>query len=491
MTDIRAAVPDEPIVVEDTGRQRLIIVSVCLGSFICVLDGYILAIALPNLEEYFHVDSGILSWLMISYFTVMSATLMIFGHLGDVIGYRKMYIYGFAVFGVGSLLCALAATIGLIILGRCIQGVGGAIIYAIAPAILSSHLPDRIKAWSFSLRATASGLGIGLGAPLGGIIIDNFSWQWIFLVNVPICLVAAYLAWEFIPPLKPDRREQSIALDWFGALLSFAAVTALLLSLNTVDNLGWTSPVIWGCIVLAVVLMFVFIRHEGRVAHPLLDLNLFRHRPFFLAIAITLLMFMVLGAVNFLLPFYLIDGKDLPVTTAGLVILIYSLVTIIFTPLVGRLADKISSRNLCSVGMAIMTLTCLFFALSLARSGLGAVIVFYLAAGIAFAFFLSPNNVHVMELAPTEQQGSAAGVFKMVTNLGMALGVCVLETVYSYSLALSVPDPEKLPTVAAVLAGMENVFLLAAGVCGAAFIIGVVGFHREGKGTAGVTKISS
>jgi len=179
--------------IHDITKQRLLIFVVAVASFICLLDGVILNISLPLLANYFHASLGTISWLILSYYITFSATLLIFGKIGDSKGFKNIFIVGFLIFGIGSFLCAVSGNLFLLILSRCIQGLGGAIFYAIAPAIICTFLPSSIRGKAFGIRVTASGLGMGLGAPLGGLIITYLSWHWIFIINIPFCLLGAWL----------------------------------------------------------------------------------------------------------------------------------------------------------------------------------------------------------------------------------------------------------------------------------------------------------
>lgn len=167
-------------------RQRWIVISVAFSSFIVVLDAYIVNVSLPAIARYFNVGTSDVVHVIVAYLLIITSTLLLFGKLGDRFGFKKFFMLGFCFFTAGSLLCGISPTLGILIASRCLQGIGGAILYAIGTALIPKHLPEHRRGWAFGTVATAAGLGMAIGAPVGGFITQLLNWHWIFLINVPV-----------------------------------------------------------------------------------------------------------------------------------------------------------------------------------------------------------------------------------------------------------------------------------------------------------------
>ena len=417
---------------------RWIVITVAFGAFMSKLDSYIVNISLPTIAARFNVTTAEVSWVVLVYLLVSTSTLLLFGKLGDRFGLRKVFFLGYLLFTIGSLLCGVALSLEMLIASRFVQGLGCAMLVAIAFAIIPRFLPHEITGWAFGIAATGAALGIAVGAPVGGIITGFLSWRWVFLVNVPFGIFAMYAVNRYIPDEDgaADRNIKKAGFDILGAALSFAGLALLIYGLNTGREFGWTSPRIIAGFAAAFVFLGAFFLREIKCEEPLLDLRLFKSFPFSAAVASTLFAYMLLAGNTFLLPFYLQMGKGLPTVAVGLVLMIYSVVYMAAGPFAGRISDRMRPSILCGFAMLSAALCSFVFAFTLAAPGLLAVVVFLIWISLSFGFFISPNNNQVMSLAPAERQGSASGVFNTINSLGLALGVCLFEMIMSRSSAL-------------------------------------------------------
>ena len=283
--------------------QKLLLFAISIASFMSALDSSIVNIALPTISTSFDVSTGLVSWVSTMYLLVLTSTLMIFGKLADRIGFRRIFLTGFLVFAAGSLFCALSPSFLTLIGSRALQAVGGAMLGAISMAMVTVFMPPGSRAKAIGFVVTMSSLGVAAGPFLGGILTEMLSWHWIFLINVPVGILACVLGAAVIPALP--AREKTASFDGRGAVFLFIMMAALIYALNLGAALGFTSPsilVAWAIFVAGLVL---FIRRERSAPDPLLDLQLYRRRDFLFANVGALLMMFAYCGSNFLLPFFL------------------------------------------------------------------------------------------------------------------------------------------------------------------------------------------
>ena len=414
---------------------RWIVITVAFGAFMSKLDSYIVNISLPTIAERFNVTSSEVSWVILVYLLVSTSTLLLFGKLGDRFGLRRVFFFGYMLFTLGSLLCGAALSLEMLIVSRFVQGLGCAMILAIAFAVIPRFLPPEKTGWAFGIAATGAALGVAIGAPAGGFITGLLSWRWVFFVNVPFGIFAMYAVKKYIPNESTARLKKlrKAGFDIFGAALSFTGLVLFIYALSTGGDFGWASQRILGSFGASIVLLAGFFVREAKCKEPLLELKLFKNFHFSAAMASTLFAYMLLAGNSFLLPFYLEAGKKLPTQTVGLVIMIYSVIYMAVGPFAGRISDKIKPSTLCAFAMLSAALCSFVFAFTLHIAGLVPVIIFLVWIAFSFGFFISPNNNQIMRLAPAHKQGSASGVFNTINSLGLALGVCLFESLMSGS----------------------------------------------------------
>ncbi|MBU4371537.1 MAG: DHA2 family efflux MFS transporter permease subunit [Proteobacteria bacterium] len=412
-----------------------LVLSVMIAAFMSKLDSYIVNISLPTIAKSFGVTTGQISFTVIVYLLVSTSLLLLFGKMGDRIGFKKVFIGGYAVFTVGSLLCGLSWNIYALVASRFIQGAGGAMLVSAGYAMIPKFLPREIVGWGFGLLGTAVGFGIAVGAPLGGLISRYLSWHWIFLINIPVGVAALIVARRVIPDEgKTDSRGESLAeFDIPGAAISFFGLSLLLLALNMGDELGWGSTWIIGAFISSAVLLVSFVVREHSSPTPLLDFKIFRNRRFVLSSVAAFTAFLVLSGHSFMFPFFLQIEKGFASDKAGFLIMISSIVMILVAPLAGRLSDRLNPAVICTVAMISSAASALFFSQTLS-GGMVALVAFLCWFPASAGMFQPPNNSQAMEAAPAADRGAAVGVFTTIGSFGQVLGVAVFETVFSHDL---------------------------------------------------------
>lgn len=453
---------------EEKKRIRWIVFSVAFAVFMVRLDGYIVNISLPTLARYFQVGTSEASWVVLSYLLVVTGSTLIFGKLADRIGLKKIFVWGYGFFALGSLLCGLSPTIYLLDAARCLQGVGGAMMITSGMASIPHYLPKYIAGWAFGICSLANSLGIMVGAPLGGVITGFLSWRWIFLINVPVGLLAIVIAKRSLPAdqTRPPLAEGR-SFDVSGSVLSFIGLAALVFALSRGDDEGWQSGLILTSFAVAGASLLAFYLRERTVDDPILDLKIFRNRDFSFAVLTTLVALMLLSGGNFLIPFYLELIKGLRPEHVGAVVMIYSVVYMPIGPFAGRLSDRINPRRLCTIAMLLAFISCLVFALTLPRPGMFPVILYLVLLAVSYALFFPANNHLVMSLAPEGSQGTASAIYTNTMNVGMVLGVCLFEGAFSHALptgqsTMSLSPEVIRPSLSSMAGAFQFAFIVGA-----------------------------
>ncbi len=470
--------------VTDHSRQRFITVSVAFAAFMVVLDEYIVNISLPSIAHHFNVSTSIVAHVTLAYLLIITCTLPIFGKIGDRIGLKRIFMLGFCVFVAGSLLCGISNSLLMLVGCRCIQGLGGSMLFSVGTAMIPRYLPEHTRGWAFGTISLFAGLGIALGAPIGGFITELLGWNWIFLLNVPVGIASIFIVNRVIPDdrnkTKNDKKPPSF--DIAGSILSFLGLLSFIMALNQGQELGWNSPHTISLFIISAILFTLFIIQEKRYKYPLLDFNLFKIRSYAYATLAMSVSFAHYAGSNFLIPFYLILDKGLSPKIAGLIIMIYAVVYMPVGAVMGRLSDRVSIYLLPSVGLASVTLACVFFVFTLKSPGLLPVIIFTVWLGLSYGTFISSNNNLVMSSVPKNMQGIASGISRTMQHLGMILGISLYETIFS----LVVPNASLDTSLSraavprgVLLSGFQYAYIAGAAICSIAFILSLLTRNRK------------
>jgi EmrB/QacA subfamily drug resistance transporter len=414
-------------------REFLIILSVAFSSFMAGLNNYIVSVSLPSISRYFNTGTAEVSRVVLAYLLAITSLLLFFGRLGDRIGHKKVFVVGYAVFTLGSLLCGLSGNIHTLVAFRLIQGIGGAMLLANGFAIIAKYLPPGRTGSAFGVASSMVALGIATGAPLGGIISGYLSWHWIFFVNVPVGTAAIFVAGRSIPAESGGSTGQALDFDIPGAMLSFCGLALFLFAFNGGRTMGWTHPAVVVSFLMAAILLTLFIIHEGRCPSPLLDFALLSNSTFTLALCATFMSYMVLSGNAFLFPFYLELIHGLSTQQTGFVLFFYALVFVFLSPSAGKLSDRINPRLLCTLGMLSASLATFLFACFLTGRGLIGAFVFLVWFAGSYVLFISPNTNRIMSTASEGKHGAASGLLNTMLYLSMIFGVALFEAIFAHS----------------------------------------------------------
>jgi EmrB/QacA subfamily drug resistance transporter len=384
---------------------------------------------LPTISRSFQTNAGTASWLVIAYFLVLSGILLAFGKLGDIIGFKKVFMSGLAVFTVGSILCTIAPDIYLLIGFAILQALGAAMILAVSSAMGSTFLPPNIRGMALGYVSTLTMLGVAIGPLFGGAITTYLGWRWIFLLNVPIGICTIIVSRDLLPNDSPSSPNE--AFDFIGAGLILLSITALTYALSTGDDRGWTSPFILGMFVAFLIFLAAFVAWERRQSPPLVDLHLFDDHTFAYANIASLLFMLVVQGLIFLMPFYLELVKGLQPDASGLVLSSLALAMVVAAPIGRSLSDRIGSRKICLA----MSLAIIISMILVSSFGIFTSIAFIVASlalmGLEVGGFSSPNVKQILEHAPMDKQGVASSMFMTARRMGSVFGIATFESLFS------------------------------------------------------------
>jgi len=415
------------------GRRRwLLLALTSVGAFMTPLDASIVAVALPRMGPLLSLSFAASLWVQAAYLLTIAVLLIPLGRVADQHDRVRLYLLGTAIFTAASLAAGLSWNGPSLILSRIVQGVGGALLYATSSAIVTSVFPGHERGRALGINVMAVYLGLSVGPPLGGFLVDHLGWPWIFFVNLPVGLLV--LVWG--ARILPHARAAGLAargaaakgrLDLPGAALLALLLVGLLVPLTFASEWGWHSPRVWGLLALSALALAAFQLHERRAAVPLVDLDLLhKNRLFAAANLAALLNYMALYAIAILtaVQLQLVQGRSAKVT--GWIMLGQPLMQACLSPVAGRLSDRMGSRVLSTTGMLLTALGMALLALSGRSASLLPILAALAVVGVGMAAFSAPNTSAIMGSVARSQLSVASAFLGTMRVTGQALSVAIL-----------------------------------------------------------------
>ena len=420
--------------VKENDRSRWsILIIVLMFTFMSALDGSIVNVALPKMAKALNVTTSSIQLVATSYLIVIAGTVLIFGRLGDMLGKSKMFKFGLGLFTFGSLLCGITSSFPILIIARIVQAIGAAGTMANNQGIITETFPPNERGKALGLLGTSVALGSLVGPGLGGLIVGASSWEFIFLINVPIGLVALFYALKLLP--KGQKTVEG-KMDAIGATLFMLTIVPLFVALSEGLNRGFTDPIILLGFAASIISFIAFILVEKKRENPLLQLQIFSNKLFSLSIFCGFITFVAIFCNNIILPFYLQDVMNYTPQHTGLILMVYPLILAVVAPISGDLSDKIGSEVLTFIGLVLISLGLILMSILNVDSTVLTMIIFIAIMSIGMGLFQSPNNSLIMSTVPRDKLGIAGSVNALVRNLGMVCGIA-LATTLLYSMMSS------------------------------------------------------
>jgi EmrB/QacA subfamily drug resistance transporter len=414
--------------------------AVAFGLFMIMLDNTIVNVALPSIERDLHMSISSLEWVVTAYALTFAALLITGGKLGDYYGRRKMFTLGLAIFTLSSLACGFASNAGFLIGMRAAQGVGSALMSPATLSIITATFEPRERGRAIGIWAGVSAMALAIGPLLGGLIVDNLNWNWIFFVNVPVGVVGIVVSQLVIRESRDTSHEQSIDIP--GLITSGLGLLALCYALIEGNQHGWTSAEIIGLFVASVVLLGAFVVLEMRQRLPMLDLSLFRIASFSGANTVALLVSLGMFGVFFYVSLYVQNILGYSPTKAGATFLPMTLLIIFIAPLAGNLSDKIGSRWLMGAVMTLLGVSLLLYLRVGVHSSYVSLLPQLLLGGVGMALTMSPMTSAAMASVPIDKAGVGSGVLNSFRQVGGSLGIALMGAILASYLAPGDRNPQ-------------------------------------------------
>lgn len=464
-------------------RKWLVMAAVAMSTFLATIDGSIVNVALPTLVTELDTLFPVAQWVILAYLLIQTTLMPGVGRLGDMLGKKRIYSAGVAVFTLSSVLCGLAPTVYWLIAARAAQAVGSAMALGLGMAIVTEAFPPAERGKALGLNGTFVSIGIVLGPTVGGLILDVASWHWIFFVNLPIGLMGLALAWRYIPDTRPAGRQR---FDFAGAITLFISLLALLLALTLGQRFGFGDGRILALFALWLLFLLLFLWVEWHHPQPLIDLRLFRRRRFSLGLLTGSLAFVAIAGATLLLPFYLQLMRGYNTRQVGLMMALIPLFLGVVAPLAGAASDRYGARRITAVGLFIAALGYGAMSQLGPETSLLAYALAVTPLGLGMGLFQSPNNSAIMGSAPPERLGVASGLLGLSRTLGQTSGIAIFGALWAgwvllYA-AAPLPGGATTAPLPAQLAALSHTFLAMMGLLLLALALNVWGYWREERG---------
>ncbi len=422
--------------------------AIATGLFASVADNGSVTVALPTIAEHFDIDLPTAQWVIIGYALTISALLLPMGRLSDLVGRRRVYIAGFALFVAGAVLSAFAGSVFGLLAPRVLMGAGAAMTQATAMAIVVSAFPESERGKALGLQMSAVGSGAMVGPALGGLIVSLAGWRGVFVVTAALGVVALVAAYYILTPDSPtgDRRDRR-GFDWAGAALSGVVLVGILIAVTRGPSVGWTSPIIVGSLTAMIALLGLFLGLELRVSSPMLDVRMFRDRLYAMGVAARYLSFTGAASVRFLMPFYFQGVRGLNPTQIGLLIVPSAVAFIVTGPVGGRLSDRFGWRPFTTGGLVVAIGGMLVLSRSDEATAIALLVLAMLVQSLGTGIFGAPNSSSVLSAVGPAKYGVTSGFLNLVRNVGNVTGIALATAIVT---AVMVSDglPPSLSAVA-------------------------------------------
>ncbi|MCK5809180.1 MFS transporter [bacterium] len=420
---------------DSTFSTRLIYLG-CLSAFLTSLDFNIVNVALPTITDQYSTTISVVSWVTVAYLLTLAAFSPIAGKLSDRVGFGKILTIGLLLFGFSSLACGLAPNIYILIIARGFQGLGGAILFVMGPALFGTFLAPEKRGKAIAWLAITQSLGMCIGPSIGGLITQYLHWSWIFYINLPLCLLAGYLAKSLLSKErnKPIEKTEKKAFDGAGAILIFISMGTILFMLSMVHQWGWKSSNTLLLLFISTVSFTGFIYQEKRTAEPIIRLDYFKNRSFAFTNIALFLIIIITSGVGFILPFNLEEIQELAPGTVGIVLMSYPIMLALTSSLLPRLQKYFSVTVIVGAGALIIMISMVSYALLHGfhdqNSAIALVLLINAGRGVGFGLFYAPTMNLIVGKAKGKEHGMLSAILSMTMSLGALSGIRLFQSVY-------------------------------------------------------------
>lgn len=408
---------------------RWVLAAAILGSSISFIDGTVVNVALPVLQRELDATVGQTQWVVEAYALMLSALILVGGSLGDRFGRKRIFSLGVLIFGIASALCGLAQNADQLIIARGVQGIGAAMLVPGSLALISANFRKERRGRAIGTWSGLTAIAAGFGPVLGGWLVENFSWRWVFFINIPLVAAVLVITWLRVPESRDD--ETAGRIDWTGAVLATLGLGGIVFALIESNSRGSGNPLVIASFVTGIAALICFVIVEARGKHPMVPLGLFRSPAFAGANLLTLLLYAGLGGLLFFLPFILIQVQGYAPTAAGGALVPFVVTMFVLGRWAGGLVDHYGSKMPLTIGPLIAAAGFALFAIPGADAGsywssyFPAVMIMSIGMAIAVA----PLTTTVMGAVDERHAGTASGINNAVSRTAGLIAVAVFGVV--------------------------------------------------------------
>ncbi len=406
-----------------------LLANIMIGTFMAVLDATIVNVGLPKIMASFGIGIDKAEWIITAYMLAMAVMLPTSAWLADKFGYKRMYFLGLLLFTLGSFLCGASSDENMLIISRVIQGLGAGTIQPLGMAIITREFPPKQRGVALGFWGISAAASVSFGPLIGGYLVDNFNWQLIFDVNIPVGIIGL-LATIIIQQEYFNPKVRSFDFVGFISVVTFLPLTLYALSEGNAatNSAGWSAPYILICFAIAIIALAVFITAEFTVKEPLIDLRLLGNRNFGIGNLIMLIFGMGMFGSTFLLPIYLQNSLGYTAVQAGSVFLPVGIIQGLMSPISGRIADRMNAKLPIIIGVLLLTFSFLMnSSLSFLTENHFIMVSLYIR-GFAMGLLFTPLSTILLLQIPREKMAQASSITNTVRQLGGSLGVAILAT---------------------------------------------------------------
>ena len=434
--------------------------AVAFGLFMIMLDNTVVFVALSSIQADLHISQSELEWVVSGYALTFAVLMLTGGKLADMLGRRRIFIVGLAIFTASSLACGLATGASFLIGARVVQGVGAALMNPATLSIIVATFPPRQRGTAIGIWVGVSAMALAIGPLIGGILTEQINWSWIFFINVPVGIAGIIVSRLFIDETRDESEEQR--LDLPGLITSAVGLFGLTYGLIEANNYGWGSTRILVSFAVAFVGLASFVLLEHRQRVPMLDLSLFKNSTFAGANVTMLLVALAMFGVFFFNSLYL--GQILgysPIQT-GATFLPLTILIVFVAPLAGRFSDKIGSRWLMGAGLVLLSASLLSFSTLGVNSSFWDIVPGLILGGFGMSLAMTPTTAAAMGSVPVDKAGVGSAVLNSMRQVGGSLGIALMGAIVASSVGTLTPPDPAYP--ARFVEGYHNALHVAAGI---------------------------
>ncbi|MBU2648826.1 MFS transporter [bacterium] len=445
----------------DYGRKWATMSAVSMGIFLATIDGSIVNVALPTLVNEFNTGFSIIQWVVLGYLLSVTTLIPSIGRLGDMIGKKRLYATGFIIFTLSSALCGLSPSVYWLIGFRVLQGLGSAMIMALGMAIVTEAFPPQERGMALGISGAVVSVGIAIGPSLGGVIISQLSWRWIFFVNLPVGAIGTLMVFRFVHSIHSQAKQK---FDFKGAGALFLSLFCLLLGMTLGQQIGFYHLVVYLLLSGWLLFMGLFIQIERKSGEPMINLALFKNHVFTTNLANGFITFIGIAGTIILLPFYLHNILGYSMLAVGLLLCVIPVTMGISAPLAGALSDRFGTGIISIVGL-IFSLLGFYLASSLdGQTTTAGYILRIFLIGMGMGVFQSPNNSAIMGSVPPFHLGIASGLVSLARTLGQTIGIAVLGAFWAgrtfYYAGATIEGGATRAPLSAQVSALQDTFLV-------------------------------